>query len=74
MDGSRVVAAHARSLKGDEVLVLDHSLEFLATSPGRCPLPLHWPGPELRERSEPPRSASGLRPGADSGTGTGPGR
>jgi transposase len=37
LDGSRVVAVHARSLKGDEVLVLDHYLEVLAIKPGALP-------------------------------------
>jgi len=34
LDGSRVVATHARGRKGDEVLVLDHYLEVLARKPG----------------------------------------
>ena len=34
LDGARVVAAHARGTKGDEVLVLDHYLEVLARKPG----------------------------------------
>jgi transposase len=33
-DGATVVARHARGLKGDEVLVLDHYLEVLAVKPG----------------------------------------
>jgi transposase len=33
-DGSRRVATHARALKGDEVLVLDHYLEVLVHKPG----------------------------------------
>lgn len=37
LDGSRTVAVHARSLKGDEVLVLDHYLEVLAIKPGALP-------------------------------------
>jgi hypothetical protein len=34
LDGAAVVARHARGLKGDEVLVLDHYLEVLAVKPG----------------------------------------
>jgi len=34
LDGATVVAAHARDLKGGEVLVLDHYLEVLAVKPG----------------------------------------
>lgn len=37
LDGAVVVASHARSLKGDEVLVLDHYLEVLAIKPGAFP-------------------------------------
>jgi len=37
LDGATVIAAHARSLKGDEVLVLDHYLEVLAIKPGAFP-------------------------------------
>jgi transposase len=37
LDGANVVARHARSLKGDEVLVLDHYLEVLAVKPGALP-------------------------------------
>lgn len=37
LDGAAVVAAHARGLKGDEVLVLDHYLEVLAVKPGALP-------------------------------------
>lgn len=37
LDGAKVVAVHARSLKGDEVLVLDHYLEVLAAKPGAMP-------------------------------------
>jgi transposase len=33
-DGGTVVARHARGLKGDEVLALDHYLEVLAVKPG----------------------------------------
>ena len=33
-DGAIVVARHARGLKGDEVLALDHYLEVLAVKPG----------------------------------------
>ncbi len=33
-DGATIVARHARGLKGDEVLVLDHYLEVLAVKPG----------------------------------------
>jgi transposase len=36
-DGSRRVATHARGLKGDEILVLDHYLEVLAHKPGALP-------------------------------------
>jgi transposase len=36
-DGARRVASHARGLKGDEVLVLDHYLEVLAHKPGALP-------------------------------------
>ena len=36
-DGARLVAVHARALKGDEVLVLDHYLEVLARKPGALP-------------------------------------
>jgi transposase len=34
LDGARVIAAHARARKGDEVLVLDHYLEVLQLKPG----------------------------------------
>ncbi len=34
MDGSRLVAAHARGRKGDQVLALDHYLEVLGFKPG----------------------------------------
>lgn len=34
LDGARIVAAHPRGRKGDEVLVLDHYLEVLARKPG----------------------------------------
>ena len=37
LDRSRPVAVHARGLKGDEVLVLDHYLEVLAYKPGALP-------------------------------------
>lgn len=37
LDGAAVVAGHARGLKGDEVLVLDHYLEVLAVKPGALP-------------------------------------
>ncbi|HKY16268.1 MAG TPA: IS21 family transposase [Microthrixaceae bacterium] len=37
LDGARVVACHARALKGDEVLVLDHYLEVLAIKTGAFP-------------------------------------
>lgn len=37
LDGPRLVASHARALKGDEVLVLDHYLEVLAIKPGAFP-------------------------------------
>jgi transposase len=37
LDGARVVAAHPRSLKGEENLVLDHYLEVLAIKPGALP-------------------------------------
>jgi transposase len=37
LDGARVVASHARSLKGEEGLVLDHYLEVLALKPGALP-------------------------------------
>jgi|SRR5579884_455549 len=37
LDASRVLARHARALKGDEVLVLDHYLEVLAVKPGALP-------------------------------------
>lgn len=37
LDGARVVAGHARALKGDEVLVLDHYLEVLRVKPGALP-------------------------------------
>jgi len=36
-DGATVVAHHARSLKGDEVLALDHYLEVLAIKTGAFP-------------------------------------
>ena len=36
-DGGRLVASHARSLKGDEVLALDHYLEVLAIKTGAFP-------------------------------------
>jgi transposase len=34
LDGATIVARHARGLKGDEVLCLDHYLEVLAIKPG----------------------------------------
>jgi transposase len=34
LDGDRVVAAHVRGRKGDEILTLDHYLEVLAIKPG----------------------------------------
>jgi transposase len=34
VDGATVVACHARGLKGDEILALDHYLEVLAVKPG----------------------------------------
>ncbi|MBA2624631.1 MAG: hypothetical protein H0U89_03380 [Acidimicrobiia bacterium] len=37
LDGSKVVARHARGLKGDEVLALDHYLEVLAIKTGAFP-------------------------------------
>jgi transposase len=37
LDGGTLVASHARALKGDEVLVLDHYLEVLAVKPGAFP-------------------------------------
>ena len=37
LDGAAVIAGHVRSLKGDEVLVLDHYLEVLAIKPGALP-------------------------------------
>ena len=37
LDGAAVVARHARGLKGDEVLVLDHYLEVLAIKTGAFP-------------------------------------
>jgi len=37
LEGAKVVAGHARGLKGDEVLVLDHYLEVLAFKPGALP-------------------------------------
>jgi transposase len=37
LDGAVVVASHARSLKGDEILVLDHYLEVLLIKPGALP-------------------------------------
>ena len=37
VDGTRVIATHARARKGDEVLVLDHYLEVLALKPGAMP-------------------------------------
>ncbi|HEV1999500.1 MAG TPA: IS21 family transposase, partial [Xanthobacteraceae bacterium] len=37
LDGATVVARHARGLKGDEVLVLDHYLEVLAIKTGAFP-------------------------------------
>jgi len=36
-DGAKVVARHARGLKGDEVLALDHYLEVLAIKTGAFP-------------------------------------
>jgi len=36
-DGAQVVARHARALKGDEVLALDHYLEVLAIKTGAFP-------------------------------------
>src|SRR5918994_1471959 len=37
LDGAQVVARHARALKGDEVLALDHYLEVLAIKTGALP-------------------------------------
>ncbi len=37
LDGAAAVAAHARGLKGDEVLALDHYLEVLAIKTGAFP-------------------------------------
>jgi len=37
LDGAQVVARHARALKGDEVLTLDHYLEVLAIKTGAFP-------------------------------------
>lgn len=37
LEGTTVVARHARALKGDEVLVLDHYLEVLAIKTGAFP-------------------------------------
>jgi transposase len=37
LDGSTVVAAHARGRKGEQVLTLDHYLEVLAYKPGALP-------------------------------------
>jgi transposase len=37
LDGATAVASHARGLKGDEVLVLDHYLEVLAIKTGAFP-------------------------------------
>jgi len=37
LDGAAVVARHARALKGDEVLALDHYLEVLAIKTGAFP-------------------------------------
>lgn len=37
LDGATVVAAHARGLRGDEILVLDHYLEVLAIKTGAFP-------------------------------------
>jgi transposase len=37
LEGAKVVARHARGLKGDEVLALDHYLEVLAFKPGALP-------------------------------------
>ncbi len=37
LDGATVLARHARGLKGDEVLVLDHYLEVLAIKTGAFP-------------------------------------
>lgn len=34
LDGAKVIAAHVRARKGDEVLVLDHYLEVLKLKPG----------------------------------------
>lgn len=36
-DGAKIVARHARGLKGDEVLALDHYLEVLAVKTGAFP-------------------------------------
>ena len=47
LDGARIVAAHARGRKGDEVLVLDHYLEVLARKPGAM-LSGHTTGPGPR--------------------------
>jgi hypothetical protein len=37
LDGAKTIASHARGLKGDEVLALDHYLEVLAIKPGALP-------------------------------------
>ena len=37
LNGATVLASHARGLKGDEVLALDHYLEVLAIKPGALP-------------------------------------
>jgi hypothetical protein len=37
LDAATVVARHARGLKGDQVLALDHYLEMLAVKPGALP-------------------------------------
>ncbi len=71
-DGARVVARHARAVKGDEVLVLDHYLEALAVKTGAFPGARPWPKLEPVGPSVQPTSRSGPRPAAASVTATTP--
>ena len=75
LDGAVVAASHARARKGDEVLVLDHYLEVLSSSPGRCCRPRRWPGPAPPVSfTADPRAVLGRRPAAGSATATAPRR
>jgi hypothetical protein len=59
LDGAVVVARHARALKGDEVLVLDHTSRSSPSRPVRSPGRPPWPGPAPAGCSARPMSGSG---------------